>query len=384
MRILISGAGPAGLALANCLLDAGMAPVIVEKAPALRTAGYAVGLHLGGWEVAERLGLIDALKARAISIQQADYRDARGRKLFSYNYRHLSAACGERMLVILRDALQEVLVERLAGRVPIRYGTTVTALADEGEAVEVGFSDGSSEHFDLVVAADGYRSGVRELQFGPHSEFLKPLGYRSAAWRLPSSQAMDCDYAAFMDIDLQAGLYQVGDGTVSTLFCWRDEEISRVPAEERTARIASRFSHWPALVSDTFRNGVDWSDGFFDTICQVEVPQWSRGRVVLIGDAAHCMTFLSGQGTSTAVVGAYVLAAELASRPPAEALAAYEARLRPAATRLQKQSEKIGGHYVPRSRFGLAVQSWVIPALMRPPLVRLMARKMQASAPSLA
>ena len=383
MRILISGAGPAGLALANCLLDAGLSPVVVEKAPTLRTAGYAVGLHLGGWEVAERLGLIEALKARAISIQRADYRDAQGRKLFSYNYRHLSAACGDRMLVIMRDALQEVLVERLAGRVPIRYGTTVTALADEGKAVEVELSDGVRERFDLVVAADGYRSGVRDLHFGPHSAFLKPLGYRSAAWRMPSSQAMDCDYAAFMDIDLQAGLYRVGDGTVATLFCWRDDDMSRVPADKRTAELASRFSHWPALISDTFRDGVEWSDGFFDTICQVEVPQWSRGRVVLLGDAAHCMTFLSGQGTSTAVVGAHVLASELAARPLDEALAAYEARLRPVALRLQKQSEKIGGHYVPRSRFGLAVQSWIIPALMRPPLVRLMARKMEASSPSI-
>lgn len=384
MRILISGAGPAGLTLANCLLDAGLTPVVVERAPALRAAGYAVGLHLGGWEVAERLGLIDALKARAISIQRADYRNAQGRRLFSYNYRHLAAACGDRMLVIMRDALQEVLVERLAGRVPIRYETTVTALADEGKTVEVELSDGARERFDLVVAADGYRSGVRELHFGPHSAFLKPLGYRSAAWRMPSSGEMDCDYAAFMDIDLQAGLYQVGDGTVATLFCWRDDDMSRVPADQRTPQISSRFSHWPTLISDTFRNGVEWSDGFFDTICQVEVPQWSRGRVVLIGDAAHCMTFLSGQGTSTAVVGAYVLASELASRPLEDALAAYEAQLRPKVTRLMKQSEQIGGHYVPRSRLGLSVQSWIIPALMRPPLVRLMARKMEASSLSIA
>ncbi|WP_137134186.1 FAD-dependent monooxygenase [Rhizobium sp. FKY42] len=380
MRVLISGAGPAGLTLAACLLRQGITPVIVEKAEAIREAGYAVGIHVNGWNVAERLGIIEDLLGNALDLGRSEYRNLRDAPLFQYDYKHFSAAADGKMLAIMRDALVRVLHEHLDGRLTVRFGTQIDAMTEANQCLTVRFSTGETEDFDLVVAADGYRSRVRQLWFGPHEAFLRPLGYRAAAWRLPDGPGMDCSFVGFMDVDRQAGLYRVGDGTAATLFCWRDQETQRIAAEDRQRYLKDIFGNWPGMISATLDQEVDWNDCFFDTIAQVEVPNWSRGRVVLLGDAAHCMTFLSGQGTSTAMAGAYILAQELTAKPLPDALAVYEARLKPLTLTLQAQSQKIGGHYVPRSRLGIVIQSWLIPILMRPPFTRFTVKKMLARA----
>lgn len=378
MRILIVGAGPAGLALAAALRPKGIEAVVVEKAPANRTEGYAVGLHINGWNVATRLGLLDAFKARAVPLGRAEYRDPKGKRLFAYDYRGLAAATGGKMIAIMRDAVQEVLLDAVKDHADIRYATTVEAVSEHPEGVDVTLSTGGMERFDIVVGADGYRSAIREMCFGPHEAYLRPLGYRAAAWRMPLGTPLDSSFVGMMDVDLQGGLYAVGDGTAATLFCWRDTSTARVPPEERRDILMERFGAWSQPVAGTLGADIDWQRGFFDTIAQVEMPAWSNGRVVLLGDAAWCLTFLSGQGTSTALAGAYILASELAAKPYLAAFASYEARLRPMTTRMQATSRRIGGHYVPESRLGMRMQSWLLPLLLSRPFAGLLARRMLA------
>lgn len=378
MRILIVGAGPAGLALALALRQKGITPTLIERALESRGEGYAVGLHVNGWNAAERLGILAQMRKAAMPLGKAVYRDPRGRMLFSYDYRNLARSANGKMLAIMRDRVVDVLTRALGSSVDIRYGTTVAALSDAPAGATVTFSDGRVQDFDVVVGADGYRSALRALCFGPHEDFLRPLGYRAAAWRMPLTAPLPSSFVGMMDVDLQGGVYAVGDGTAATLYCWRDSSTERVPQEERRAILMDRFGGWADPVALSLVNGIDWQRGFFDTIAQIEMPRWSKGRVVLLGDAAWCLTFLSGQGTSTALAGALILASELTAKPHAEAFAAYEARLRPVTTQMQAASRKIGGHYVPESRMGLRLQSWLLPLLLSRPFAGIVARRMMA------
>lgn len=378
MHVLIVGAGPGGLTLAACLAQRGIRSTLVEKAEANRAAGYSIGLHLNGWGVMERIGLIEQFKARAMPLGLAHYLDIRGRKLFSYDYQVLADVARGRILAILRQDVQTILTEAVREASEIRYSTTVAAIDEAANGVKVTFDDGISETFDLVVGADGYRSSVRQLVFGPHDEFLRPLGYRGAAWRLKLDRPLNASFVGMMDVNLQGGLYDIGDGTAATLFCWRDADLERVAPADRLPLLRKHFGTWPDPVAFALGAEIDWSLAFFDTISQIEMPKWSKGRVVLLGDSAWCLTFLSGQGTSTALAGAYVLAQELSKKSHPEAFTEYERRMRPVTTRMQAVSKKIGGQYVPGSRLGIRLQSWILPVMLSRPLAGLMSKRFMA------
>ncbi len=377
MRILIVGAGPAGLTLAACLLQRGIQPAIVEKAPAARTDGYAVGLHLNGWNVADRLGVLAALRRNAMPLGEALYRDSAGRRLFSYSYEDIATALGGKMIAIMRDVLQRELLQVVQSQIPISFDTTVTALEQRQDEVHATFANGSSDQFDLVVGADGIHSRVRELVFGKESEFIRPLGYRAAAWRMRTDRPLAASFVGHMDVGRQAALYRVTNDATATLFCWRDADTAYVAPEQRQAVLVREFGNWTGEIARAVREPIDWTRAFFDTVAQIELPHWSDRRIVLVGDAAHCQTFFSGQGTSMAMAGAFILAEELARADAQDAVIAYERRMRSTVVRLQKASRSVGGKFVPTSKFGIWLQSHLAGILLSKRLVPLFARRLR-------
>jgi 2-polyprenyl-6-methoxyphenol hydroxylase-like FAD-dependent oxidoreductase len=216
---------------------------------------------------------------------------------------------------------------------PIRYrfNDSIEALEDDGVGVDVRFESGGRQRFDVVVGADGLHSRTRRLVFGPELPFNHALGARFNLFSLPNTLGLAHGAIIYSEPGRTAGLLAVRDSRdLFGFLMFVDADPARLTAEAQLARTEAVFAPggWevPRLL-EAMRHAPDL---FYDSVSQIRMPGWSRGRVALVGDAAYAPSFRSGQGTSLALVGAYVLAGELASHAdPAAAFAAYERRTRP-------------------------------------------------------
>ncbi|MCD0443949.1 FAD-dependent monooxygenase [Glycomyces sp. A-F 0318] len=373
-NVLISGAGIAGPALAHWLQRHGIRATLVEKAPEARTGGYAVDLRGAAVDVAERMGLLDRVRAAATGITRASVVDARGRTRAGFP---TGLAAGEgRSLEILRGDLVGLLHDA-ADAAEYRYGDAVAALdQSSGDAVLASFQGAEAEPYDLVVGADGLHSNVRALAFGPERPYRRFLGGYVSIATVGDHLGLSGEVRLFNTPGRLVGLYRTprAEGAKALLLHRTPHETDvdrRTPAEQREhLRAVFAGAGWE---TDRILSMMEDSpDFYFDSVTQIAMDGWSRGRVVLLGDAAHCPSPMSGQGTSLALVGAYVLAQELARRTDAAtALAAYERRMRPYAAANQAIADDGLAFLAPRTGFGIGARN----ALLRSaPLLKLLGR----------
>ena len=367
-RVLISGAGVAGPALAYWLGRYGADATVVEIAPALRTSGFAVDFrgptHL---DVLKKMGVLDELRAVQTHGGAMRVVDENGRLIFE-----MPAEFAGGDIEVYRRDLSRVLYERSAGRAEYRFGDAIAALADAADGVHVDFSRGASQRFDLVIGADGMISGVRRLAFGPEQRYVRHLGYYLAGWDMPNA----------LDVDTVPQMYNVPGRMAGIGADRRDparagaQVVFAAPLvpdywqdpDRQKALIVKTFGdlgwHVPALL-DGLRQA---SELYFDSISRVSVPTWVTGRIALLGDAAWGVT-LGGMGVGTGLVGAYVLAGELAAAhgDHRAGFAAYQQRMRPYAARWQRGTNT-GKLLAPATALGL----WTRNNLFRSRLVRKM------------
>ena len=338
-RILISGAGVAGPALAHWLGRYGADVTVVEVAPALRASGFAVDFrgptHL---EVLRRMGVLGELQHVQTHGGAMSCVDEHSREIF-----RLPAEFAGGDIEVYRRDLSRVLYEHSAGRAEYLFGDAITNLAQTDDGVHVDFARSASRTVDLVIGADGLHSGVRRLVLGAESRFVRHLGYYLAGWDLPN----DLDAGPTPQqynvpgrmASIRADLRHPDRATAFVVFAspllncgWHD-------VDQQKEVIIDTFTglrwHVPHLL-DALR---DAQDVYFDSISRVTVPRWSSGRVVLLGDAAWGVT-LGGMGVGTGIVGAYVLAGELAAAggDHRTALTTYENRMRGYAARWQRSA----------------------------------------------
>ncbi len=309
--VLISGASVAGPALALWLHRYGFRATLVERAPALRDGGHAIDFRGAGLDVLKRMGLFEAVREHDTAMKGMTVVNGAGETVATLPAEFMS---GE--LEVLRGDLTRVLYEATRDDAEYVFGDSIASIVQSEDAVHVEFEKGEPRTFDLVVGADGAHSNVRRLVFGPESEYAHDLGLRSAVFRAPN----------YLDLDHRGVLCRLGDkaamifsarGNTEALagfFCTApsvDVDRNDIAAQKRF--LAERFAGegWeiPRLL-DIMETADDF---FFDGINQIRMDTWSRGRVVLLGDAAYCAAPTSGMGTSQALVGAYVLAGELAT-----------------------------------------------------------------------
>ncbi|MFI9046577.1 FAD-dependent monooxygenase [Streptomyces sp. NPDC053427] len=370
--VLISGASVAGPALAYWLARYGYRPTVIEVAPALRGGGFAVDFRGAAHvSVLDRMGVLDAVRRRAAGGSPMTFIDAEGCQLAALPPEF---AGGE--LEILRSDLSRILHGHslhapaaqagppgrgTASPAEYVFGDSIRSLTEGDDGVHVTFDHGAPRTFDLVVGADGLHSTVRRLAFGPEEDFVSHLGYYVAGWDLPED-ASDLG-ARSVGYSEPGRLATVGrtprraddPGYAGEAFCvfasGRELPCDRRDPHSRKKAIAEAYagSGWrtPELI-DTL-----WAadDLYFDSISRVDVPHWSTGRTVLLGDAAHGAT-VGGMGTGSALVGAYVLAGELAlaDGDHTEAFARYEQRMRPYVTPCQEGGRGTGEFLAPTTQ----------------------------------
>jgi 2-polyprenyl-6-methoxyphenol hydroxylase-like FAD-dependent oxidoreductase len=338
--VLISGAGIAGPALASLLTRKGVAVTVVERAAAPRPGGQAVDLRGAARVVAQRMGLLDEI--RAVTVDQRGIAWVRGDGSLAARMT-VDAFSGEGIvseIEVLRGDLADVLLRATCASTEYVYGDGVVGLDDDGDGVTVTFERSAPRRFDLVVGADGSHSAVRALTFGAEEQWTRPLGLYGCWFTAPP--VIDVD-GWFLMHNLPGGrVASVRPGRLpselkAALWVRSDPlDADRADVEAQKDLVAERFAGagWevPWLIA-AMRDATDFA---FDSHAQVHLPAWSRGRVVLLGDAAWCPTPLTGLGTSLALVGAYVLAGELANGDLPTALCRYEEVLRAYVTTAQK------------------------------------------------
>ncbi|MEU0386600.1 FAD-dependent monooxygenase [Streptomyces chartreusis] len=331
--VLISGASISGPALAYWLHRSGFAVTVVEKAGAPRDGGYPIDVRGTAVEVVRRMGILPHLRDAHIDSRRCTFLNADGSEVASLTPRAVAGGVEGEDLEVRRGDLVANLYALVRDDVEFLFDDSIDTLDQSERGVEVRLHSGQRRMFDLVVGADGMHSHTRESLFGPEEQFHRYLGYCFALFTMPNTFGLSHELVLWNTPGKAAALYAVGNNDELHAFLTFHQpeppvDALRDPAAQRDL-VATIFAGAGWEVPGMINAMRDADDLFFDTAGQIRMPRWSSGRVALVGDAAYAPSFLTGQGTSLALVGAYMLANALATyRDHTAAFAAYERDMR--------------------------------------------------------
>jgi deazaflavin-dependent oxidoreductase (nitroreductase family) len=351
VKVVICGAGIAGLTLAERMQTHGWEVCVLEHAPGPREQGYMLDFIGPGYDAAEAMGVLSRLKQVAYRVDQVAYVDRYGRRRARIDYTPFARLLRGRLLSIMRPDLETALREQLTDRVDLRFGCSMTAIDNSPAGVGVTLADGTRVDADVLVGADGIHSTVRRLTFGPEEQFFRYLGFHAAAYIFQDAEIhrrVDGRFCLTDSTMRLMGLYGLRDGRVAT-FCVHRTPDPTLPADPRAA-LQRIYASLGWVVPRAVDRCPPSSDLYYDQVAQVEVPRWTRGRVTLVGDACHAVSLLAGQGASLAVGGAYVLGELLAAADSIEAaLARYEQVWRPVVVEKQRVGRRGAQWFLPKT-----------------------------------
>ncbi|WP_371525083.1 FAD-dependent monooxygenase [Streptomyces sp. NBC_01283] len=347
LRVLIAGGGVAGQALAFWLARGGHQVTIVERFPALRASGAQVDLRGQGIEAVERMGLLDHVRNQRVDEPGVAFVDARGKPRATIMAN--TSGKGRQTLTseyeIMRGDLVRILHDATKDDIEYLFGKSVDGFDQDERHVIAHFSGGDSGEYDLLIGADGQGSRIRQALLPESFDPYWRAGIHMAYWFVPRVASDSNIRDTYMVPGGRQIMRRSHNATETQVYFVMREESAEATAIHRAA-----IDHQQEFWADRFRDagwqterfieGMRTSPFFYSQeIAQVRTDTWSKGRVVLAGDAAHCASPYSGMGISGGLVGAYVLAGEINRHSddlPA-ALANYDRVLRPFVNEIQAE-----------------------------------------------
>jgi 2-polyprenyl-6-methoxyphenol hydroxylase-like FAD-dependent oxidoreductase len=312
MKILVSGAGIAGLTCTLTRGSRGHEVTVVEQAPRLRTTGTPIDIRGDAIEAVDKMGLLKRIQARRVRMsERTQFLDIRGEPIALMPVAEISDSDDD--IEILREDLVGILADAVSDAATIRFGDSIRALAHSDGHVEAQFASGRTAQYDLIVGADGQHSAVRRLVFGPDERYLRHLGVYFALADLPDEPHAEGANSIYNVPGRMAGVFRYG-GKAVAVFEFRSQSIDYDPDDVRGKKqiLFDAFADYPLWRIPELLEAARVDPAFyFSAASQVHLTSWHRGRVVLVGDAGYCAAFLSGRGTSLALTGARFLAEEL-------------------------------------------------------------------------
>jgi 2-polyprenyl-6-methoxyphenol hydroxylase-like FAD-dependent oxidoreductase len=368
--VLISGAGIAGPTLAYWLARHRFRPTVVEHAVAPRSSGSPVDVRGRAVDVAERMGVMPRIREAGTDVTGISFVNAKGRRVGRVNLRALQQAAGSREVELPRGDLASILYQASREHALFLFNDTIVALDKDEHGVDVTFDRAQPRRFDLVIGADGLHSAVRRVAFGPESDFVRHMGIYVATMRLDSSIGRGREVVMYNTPGRAVAIHP-SRGDALAFFAFRSPAVPDFDYRDTSQHkrlLAAAFADASWQVPELLERVHAADDLYFDSVSQVRVSPWWRGRVALVGDAASCVS-LFGDGTSLAMAGAFTVAEELAANPGDYRLAfrRYEARHRTLVDPRQRNIAREASLLIPATRRGilarnLATRLWPVGA----------------------
>ena len=303
--------------------------------------------------MAERIGIVDALRAVKYPINYLEYVDNTGKPYSSVTVSRVKLALGGNYVYLRRSDLERILFERArSAGLEVRFGTVIRSLRDIGSSVEVEFEDNSRDSFSLVFGADGVHSRVRELTFEPEEKYARFLGAYVAAFHAVNKYDLRNSFKMFEEKDHLIGLYPLSDQLMTGFYVFRSSNLGYVLRENRLPLLKERFQNSGWIGNKVLEDIDPTTPIFFDSLTQIKMPEWSKGRISLLGDACGCLTLVAGQGSHMAMADAYVITRELEryAGDHKQAFQSYAAFLKPITTKKQDSAARFSKIFVPSQK----------------------------------
>lgn len=379
-NILISGAGIAGTTLAVWLKKFGFVPTIIASYPKLREGGYAIDFLGSGFDVAEKMGIVSELTKADLGISEVSLVDKNNRRRAGLNYKKLKILMKNRALTLLRSDLAKIIYNQLNSETEIIFGDTITEIQQQETAVIVTFHSGTIRKFDLLIGADGLHSNVRNIIFGDEGQFEKYFGYYTSSFTIEQQTDGSKEFQMYNVPGKQAAIYSNNKNKTTAFFIFTSPKellYGHHDLEAQKQILRNEFLNCGWKCPHILKNMDKTTDFYFDVVSQIQMDSWSKDRVTLVGDACACPSLLSGQGSTLAMVGSYILAGELkeSNGDYKIAFAQYQKIFKPFIDNKQKIAQNFAKSFVAKSQFAIWMRNIAVRLMFIPYLSKLFIRQ---------